>query len=410
MIFTSLSTFSCERPEEQIKRDKGKYGLISKERPVGTNCYVEDTASIKRRSSHPRNPTGGWRLKAEIDTSRHHDKIKNDFDLIGGEIAGCVHFPVSGKLAVRSYDDVYGSVYCGWSPSFVEYKVQQKPIYVVFPTCSVGDGGLDQVHEICWFPENDDEGIVLYSSAHTKKTELKAHEIFLPRHFGPFYQQGDKKYFSLNDHEADRIFDSMLIAGQLDQAKVEISRILDRLEHLAPVIDGSTRKPIPTDQFYCDEWVKILFLKSGVDLFNPAAKDSLSKAREIITNGNKYCFQSPYAIDLIDFYEWTVMRVQGSDIPTPQTKESANRVHGYDPRRIAKILSDPRLSDSTLKKSALTHGGQSTYFWLGIREYLSDNANEAYRYLSLYINHPNRGSNDFELSAAASLLAKMKQN
>ena len=72
----------------------------------------------------------------------------------------------------------------GWSPAFVEYEPQPQPVCVAFSLCIVGDGGLDQVHELCWIPEGEEKGVIVFSTAHPEQSELKAHELFLPRHMG----------------------------------------------------------------------------------------------------------------------------------------------------------------------------------------------------------------------------------
>ncbi|OVE76734.1 hypothetical protein BVX98_04925 [bacterium F11] len=397
---------SCRRPGAQIEQDKIRYGLLSVERQPGSSCYPGDSASIKRRPFHPRYPTGGWGPHAEMDLNRHHDTAINKFGRIGGELTGYVQFSKPGRLAMRAYDDVYGSVYCDWSSSSVEYEPQPKPVYVRFSQCHVGDGGLDEVHELCWFPEGEEKGVILYSSAHPEQNELKPHDLFLPSHMGNLRQDGEKKTYYFNNHEADKIFDSLLVAGKLDQTRKLVSKSLENLPFLPPVIDGSTQKPIPPKEFYCETFVKLHLLKAGVNLFDPTSYNTLLEAKEILRKGKKYGFHSRYAHDLIDLYVWTVKRLQGGKEALPPIPESANKVHGYDPRFFSKILSDPTMTDKTLKKSQLTMGGESNYFWMGLREYLSGKKGEASRYLSMYKNQTNRGLNDFELAATACLLEK----
>ncbi|MHC4639519.1 MAG: hypothetical protein ACYTBV_18785, partial [Planctomycetota bacterium] len=405
-FITLIVTISRERREIQIQQDKEKYGLISAERYPGTSCDPNDSASIKRRPFHPIRSTVGWRLKAEIDISRHHDSAKNKFGQIGNDIAGYAQFPVSGRLIMRCYDDVYGSVYGGWSPTFVEYEPQPKPVYVIFPRFRVGDGRLDQVHELCWFPKGEERGVILYSSAHPEKNELKPHELFLPRHIGVLTKHGNNEYFHFYDHEADKIFDSLLVARELTQVRELVSINIDRLQYLYPTVEGSTGKPIPSDEFYCDIWVKLLLLKSGTNPFDPSSHDSLLKAKTILAKGGRFCLKNSYTTNLIDLYVWALDRIQGKDVAIPQIPETTKRVHGYDPRLITKILLDPNITDTTLTKSDLTLGGESNYFWLGLREYLSGNTDEASRYLSLYVKRPNRACNDFELAVAVSLQTK----
>jgi hypothetical protein len=394
--------------DRQIERDKQKYDRISSDRLPGTKCRIKDAVSVKRRFVHPRWPAGGWGKVAEIDIDRHRDTAgKNVFTSIGGEIAGYVQFPVPGKIIMRCYDDMYGDVYCGWSPVFVQYEPQPKPVYVVFSTCAMGDGGLDQVHELCWFPEGKDEGVILYSSAHAEKNDLEPYEVFLPRHIGVFVGSGETRFFFFSNYESSRVLKSLLRAGKIDQARRLVTANIGNARYLPSGVDGSTQALIPAEKFHCEIWANLLLVKAGIDVFDYSSQESLLKAKDILAKGKDFCIANAYTADLLDLYLWVADSVQGKQMTLPDIPGMARRVHGHDPHFIVKILSDSMISDITLGISELSRGVE-LYFWLGLREYISGNCQEALRYLYLFINKSTNQLDSFELAAAATLVAQIE--
>lgn len=401
---------ACSDPEVQIEQDKQIYDPISTTRSPGTTCYPGDSADIQRQQVHPRGPTGGWYgSRPQLDPNRQADQITNQLDWIGGDLAGYVRFPVAGRLQMRSYDDLYGAVYCGWSPDSIDYDLSENSTYVTFSPCSVGDGGLDQVHELCWFPEHEEVGSILYSTAFPDPRDLSPHLIFLPRHIGRFSSQGDEQIiYYYNDREANQIFHSLLAADQIEQTRHLISTQIANIEFLPDAIEGTTGKPLPSFQVHCDQWLDLLLLQAGLELADPISNDALSRIQQILSQGQGHCStRSTRIVDLMDYYRWTVDQMQGLDSPIPPPPDRPYRARGYDPQLIAQILMDPRLTDETLGKSRLSAGGQSSYFWLGLREYLDGDQKQASRYLTLFIDHSRPGSHTFERAAAAALRARI---
>lgn len=354
LLLTILIVCSCKRAQSVVEEDKKKYPLISAERPIGSVCYPDDSASVKRRRFHPMGPTGGWGSTAQMDTQRTKDLDKNVFSRIGPDLAGYVRFPVRGRLIMRSYDDVYGDVHCGWSPVSVEYTPQPQHVYVLFSHCGMGDGGLDQVHELCWFPAGQEKGEIVYSSAHNIDNELKPYELFVPKHIGVVAGPGQRQHFYFHFHEADKIFDSLLAAGEMERARTLISENINNLKHLSPAVDGSTQKPISSMRFHRDTIVKLLLLKAGVDLFNSSAEQALSNAKDVLSLEPVFPNPTDYAKDLIDLYIWAVNRVQGVNMPLPIIPDEANRVNGHDPRLIVRILSDSKMTERNMNKNMQT--------------------------------------------------------
>lgn len=141
---------------------------ISKDRPIGTECSTSDSASVKRAPMHPLGPTGGWYESGNnlVDYNKTMVSDANHLEVRNGCISGYVRFDKPGYLQARSYDDYFGDVYCGWSPKKLQIKPTKDFVFVSLGICSVGDGGLDQVHEVAWFPDSGSTGTLVFSTAH----------------------------------------------------------------------------------------------------------------------------------------------------------------------------------------------------------------------------------------------------
>jgi hypothetical protein len=393
--------------DAKIEADRARFGTISSGRPVGSPCGDDDSASVKRRRIHPRWPTGGWSRLALLDASRQRQSDANEWMTIGGEFTGYVRFDEPGRLQARCYDDVYGEVYCGWAPSSVEYTPLEQHVLVAFDRCSVGDGGLDQVHEICWFPGGGDQGTIVYSTAHPQESSLEAHEVYAERHYSSFHRQGDTVRYIFDDRVADTIIRSLLRAGKLDQARSIVSGVLENLQFLPEVVDASTHEPIPKRPFYAEVWLKLLLLHAGLEIPGDTSLAALDHVEEVIATGRDRCYECRYVVGMIDLYRWAVVNLQGKRTPLPEIRDSASRVFGHNPYFISAVLVDPAKDEHTLSKRMLSSGGETTWFWMGIRALIAGDRDAARRYLERYIESPNQGMVEFELSAAATLVARM---
>ncbi len=155
-----------------------------------------------------------------------------------------------GRLAARAYDDVYGSVYCGWSPDALELNSTGKPQLVSLSTCAVGDGGLDTVHEVCWFPRGGKSGIILYSSAFPGP---RYHPVEL-------YRPAD-----LNVQQPGfEVIDAALALGDATLAAQVIEASFAMLARERDLVSGSTGKPIPAREFYRNIRVRLQAYRLGL--------------------------------------------------------------------------------------------------------------------------------------------------
>jgi hypothetical protein len=393
--------------DARIDGDRMRFGLISSDRPVGSPCGGDDSASVKRRRNHPRWPTGGWGRLALVDVSRKRQSDANDWMAISGEFTGFVKFEEPGRLQARCYDDVYGEVYCGWAPNSVEYTPLDQHVLVAFARCSVGDGGLDQVHEICWFPGGGDQGTIVFSTAHPQESSLEAHEVYAERHYSHFSRHGDTVTYIFDEGVADTVIRSLLRAGKLGQVRTIVSSVLENLQFLPGAVDGNTQEPIPKKQFYAEVWLKLLLLDAGLEIPGDTSLAALDHAEEVIATGGRHCYECRYVVGMIDLYRWAVLNLQGKRTPLPEIRESASRMVGHNPYFISEVLMDPARNEHTLSKGTFTAGGETTWFWMGIRAWIAGDREAARRYLERYIESPNRGMVAFELSAAASLVERM---
>ena len=144
---------------------------ISASRPIGSRCSANDSASIKRAASHPLVHGGVWADKSTVNFDRTRMLQANELEFDNKHyIVGYVRFDTAGELRMRSYDDLYGAVYCGWSPAPLKLpkREEQSSAFVKFDQCWVGHDGAEPVQEVCWFPEGQAEGTIVFSSAFRK--------------------------------------------------------------------------------------------------------------------------------------------------------------------------------------------------------------------------------------------------
>ncbi len=406
-LLAALFAASCENPWEKAKADAKKYPPIAAARTVGTPCFETDSASVQRVPRHPLGPTGGWHGKTAIlDPARTSDTAAGTFREFAGEFVGYVKFDTEGVLKIRSYDNVYGTVYCGWSPNTVAYTPQAKAVYLRMGSCGVGDGGLAQETEICWFPKGEKEGRIVYTTAHREKRSGDEHLYYSPEHIGTLSERNGKKIYYYQDFQARGIFRSLLTSGKSEEAHELVLATLPNFEYMAGAIEGSSRKPIPPKEFHAAEWKSLLFMKAGFELFEPSGIEAIEEAQKILT-GAKFCFDCDYAKELVQYYRWAVLAVQGKKPELPLPSPDSKHVHGYDPAFVHKVLSDPSLTEATLKKFDFSLGGESTYFWLGLRSYLTGNMPAAEADLRKFLTKPNNGQIEFEASAALTILEKI---
>lgn len=271
----------------QLEADRKQFPSISATRPLGSPCSENDSASVRRRPYHPLLPTGGWNPKVEINPSRQPFHPSQGLSRFHSLLAGYLRFPSSGQLRLRSYDDIYGDVYCHWSPTKADLPASAQSAFIAFGTCGVGDGGLAQVHEACWFPAGSSAGTIIYSSAHPNpQATANAADLYRPQDLGA------DTYF--NDRLA---FDALSAALQMQQLPLFRSILADALAafaRLRPLVEGSTGKPLAPSTVYRDTHTRLLALQLVSSLGQPNFPQLAATLEPLLVQQSKFhCSQCP---------------------------------------------------------------------------------------------------------------------
>ena len=213
----------------------------AKTRPPGAACFAGDTASVKRASSHPLHPSGDWGHGVSVEYGREPKASELGLNRAGlGRLAGFLRITEDGYLQARSYDDSYGDVYCGWSPERLEVR-PGGVARVSLPTCAMGDGGLKQVHEVCWFPAGSGQGRIVYSSEHPG-AKLNAAELYRKEDLG------SKQYF--NEHLAFELIEAARAMGDRKLANEIIADSLLLLDQHVDILEFPSGKRIPAREAF----------------------------------------------------------------------------------------------------------------------------------------------------------------
>lgn len=392
---------ATERAE--IESAHKKFPRISQAREVGTACSHNDDASVKRAAYHPSFPTGGWnclRLKSKrdplsfVDYERTAKISKNELLMRDGVICGYVKFTERGYLQARSYDDFLGNVYCGWSPEKLEIKATEKPVFVSLGTCAVGDGGLDQIHEVCWFPKSGEKGFIVYSSAHKPPvSQLTAADLYSAD------KLGNDIYF--NETLAEEAIIALAQKGELDAAQKVIEDSLLHLSKMRDAVEGSTGKSIPAAEMNRSILAELYAFKTGFccggSSFEPAYKNLVTTLGGV-NRGSKYRCET--IKKMLPVYAWLNDCLSKKQLlPITEIALSDGAV-GNNPRAIAKYMN----SEKTISKRETAPVGS---FWKGIKKYLSGDLKTAAALLQEFLTARPSAAEGFEIAVAAKLAPKL---
>lgn len=400
----SFSALGCAEPDtyKKIDSDKAKYPSISAIRDVGADCGPKDSASIKRALYHPLGPTGSWYgSKPNVDYTQQKELNSNTFFMHDGLISGYVKVTEPGYLQARSYDDIYGDVYCGWSPDRLEIAPTKKYVKVNLNLCTVGDGGLAQIHELAFFPKSSGRGILIFTSAHPQTEKIKLSDFYEPSILGNSVQfKRDIAYKLVFNHLAE---------GDLAAAK---SVLNDAKKILAGMQDSVTSKdgklvPIPARESHLEDWAMIESLEAGMLLAEPDF-DSKSLALTATVNSdisndqsfktNRECIRK-----MLPIFKWLGDQVKSGIKPGQQfqkidTSNLEKSFSAHDPRVIASYL-----NGDLSEKDYLSHGSFSYSFWAGVKALMNHDKKKAYQCFHDFLADTPYESLAFESAAAAKL-------
>lgn len=378
-----------------------KYQSISKERPLNSVCSIKDSASVRRESQHPLGPTGGWLYKdlTLVDYKRVMPHSSNFLTMKNGCISGFVKFDKPGYLQARSYDDFYGDVYCGWSDEKIHIKPVKEPVFVSISTCSVGDGGLDQIHEVAWFADGAKEGVLVFSSAHPQiQTLIGAADLYQKKALG------NENFF--NSQYAKEVLHSSLAKGDLNLAKRIVQDSFSILSGLRDAIDSKTQTPIKARNYHAEDWAMILSYSLGLQLDSKDFERDTKEMQDIVSGPGNSSFRHTNCKiqkDMSNVYVWLHKRIMGQSAALPVPEKSDENICGYSPVAIANYFEGKLERDKFLQQA---YPNQD--FWMGIERYLAENKSEAKAHLLKYQKESKPTEHGFEPAACALLLKRLE--
>lgn len=406
LLATTLITACGAYTEAGLEADKKRFPALSTDRPVGGKCGRKDSASVKRALMHPLGPTGGWNLygrdNSQVDYSRTKQVAANCLVFGQGCISGYVKFDKPGYLQARSYDDVYGDVYCGWSPDKLEIKPTKDFVYVSLGTCSVGDGGLEQVHEVSWFPQGQQEGIIVFSSAHPDRpSPLTAADLYRPDLLGSTYQ--------FNDRLASETISDYLKQGNLQKADEVITASLNLLSKMRDAIDGTTRKPIAAKEMNQEQWAMIQAYRLGLALGESNFDSRLEDLESTIDGPSRRSYrQCDTYKKLFPIYKWVNKNIARKINKETEQIDISNLEKGlvdHEPDTIAKFLQGKTSEEDFRRRSR-----GSAAFWIGVNHYLHGDKKTSKENFQKFLEQKNSDLLAFEIAAAAKLKASPAQS
>lgn len=390
---------SCD-PHEQVRRDKARFPPLSLRRPLGSPCSERDSASVRRAAAHPLHPTGGWNALAEADGTRSPGReLPAGASAVlvahGQVVSGYVRFAQDGALRARVYDDVYGAVYGGWSPSSLDLKAGERPVFVALGRGAWGDGGLDQVFELCFTPKGAAEGVVVYSSAHSPRAPpLRARDTFRKADLGA-------RGAYLDDRLAVQLLSEMAQDRDLSAAKALLIDARALLGSLPAAVDGSTGRPIPPRLAYLREHVEVASFGVGFAVGTPAFDAEAGDLEALLASRAPKalgCWDCERFEKMLPLYRFVDARARGQDAPLPDPAALPRGVVGYDPQAIARLLgggTPSKMHEAT------------SHFWSGVQALHAGDAERMKSELTAWLAQPLPPTvSGFELGAAAALLAR----
>lgn len=399
----ALILLSCTACSFDTRPLSEKYPSISKARSIGSKCSKTDSASVKREDHHPLGPTGGWHDAKEnlVDYTREKKNVSNSLVMKNGCISGYLKFDEPGYLEARSYDDYLGDVYCGWSGEKLELKPTKEPVFVSLAVCSVGDGGLDQVHEVGWFPSGKEEGVIVFSTAHSAyDTNITAADLFQEKQLGNEYR--------FNDYAASEAISSNLKKRDLVSARKIVDRSFSILSSLKNSVDGATRRQIPARDLNKENWAMVLSYSMGLNLgkgdFEQDRKEMLS-----ILSGDKKNRHLNCEIQekMLPLNSWLNDQLLGKKTPLPEPVDGKinTTICSWNPDLVTRYLKGENSEEKFLKEI-----WPHSEFWVGVKYFVDGDRKQARPRLENYLKTVRASDHGFELAASAVLLDKIAQD
>ncbi|MCA2981287.1 MAG: hypothetical protein INH41_06630 [Myxococcaceae bacterium] len=393
--------------EERLARDEKRFPKLSVGRPLGSPCGPRDAASVRRAPRHPLGPSGAWLYTAVLDVGRTIDPARlRSFGSgvsaalmpVGKVYAGYVLASVEGALQARTYDDVYGEVYGGWSPSKLEVSPASAPVFVALARSFYGDGELRQVHEVCWTPEGAHDGVVVFSTAHEPPRPP-----FERRHVVRSDDLGGRGF--VDSTLALGLFDEHLRAKDGPAARALVEALERRLSALPGAVHGSTGVPIPAQAFNAQRWAEVLAVKAGLAVGTADFDGAIEQLERIVTQPavEPFCHQCRELRNKLPLLRWLGARASGQRDEVPDPARLERGPMGDDPVEVANLLLGRR------GPSVLRSFDQTAVFWGGVKAFTGGDPKAARAALEAFLRAAPRPVSTFEGGAATALLESLRE-
>lgn len=356
-LLALLAALAACNSAGKIEADRKRFARLSASRPVGSVCSETDSASVTRAAAHPLGPQGGWFSQPEVDDQRTVAASTGALVMYRGLVKGYVRFDTPGILRARSYDDVYGSVYCGFSPHSLALASTERPVFVTMDRCAVGDGGLDQVEEACWFPQGQKQGVVVFSSAHPDPdASFRPKELYREQDVG---NEG-----SFNDAMAVEVLNDFIHDRDAAGARRFMEMALARLTTLRGATAGPSGSPVPTRVWNARAWQAVLVYKLGLNAGRADFDGTAGELSDLAEMDRSHeCNECQFTAAALPLYAWLDGQLRGRKAPPPDPSTMRPGVVGRDPVTIAKYLRGEIPEDDFLRQSPLHR------FWAGVKRW-----------------------------------------
>jgi hypothetical protein len=265
-------------------------------------------------------------------------------------------------------------------------------VFVAMDQCGVGDGGLDQVREVCWFPEGSQEGVVVFSSAHTpRESPFRSKDLYRDQDLGH-----DDVF---NDHLAADVLNDTLRDNDLPGARRFVDAALVRLERIPGAVDGSTGQSIPSKVMNAGAWQALLVYKLGLELGRPGFGGTARELEGLAApEPAKHCYECRWTEAILPLYAWLDRCVRGEPVPVPEPSTLKTAVGGRDPVAIARYLRGEIPEEKFLRQSPVHR------FWAGVKRRMAGDTRGARQFFEDFLNGSPAPGSGFELAAALSLI------
>ena len=405
LLYAAPACNGCD-PYAQIERDAKRWPLLSITRPPGSACGPHDSASVRRARVHPLYPTGTWSAVAEFDVRRSLEEapplipgtsVRAALMPVAQVFAGYLQAPTEGTLQARTYDDVYGAVYGGWAPKGLTLSPAVRPVFVVLGRSAWGDGGLRQVHEVCWIPYGTSEGVVVFSTAHPPpQPPLRLSQVYRTEDLG------HRGWF--NETLVAQLVDEFARDASPSKARALLDVAEPLLAALPSVTDGSTGLPIAPTVFYARQWVELLTMRLGLAVGRNDFDAIGSRLEALLSSpgGSRFCHGCERELDFLPLYRFVDARARKVAVPVPDEGALAQGAMGRNPKVIARFLraglppKRPRLLEP--------HTG----FWEGVKALSDGDDANAQRVLKAWLGAAPSNVARFETCAAAALIESFR--